>query len=143
MNFKLRILVAALAFSGLVSCSSVYRNHGYTPSKEDLAGIVSGVDTRFSVEETLGEPTIEGVGADRAIYYISSRWQHFTWRAPKPVERQIVAVSFDENSVVRNVARYGLADGQVVILNTRVSDGGAGRIPFIRQLMANLSRFNA
>lgn len=133
--------VALLVF--VSGCASVYRNHGYAPSEDDLAMVIVGVDTRASVIETLGQPRMGGATNQSGIYYVASRWRHFGAARPKPVEREVVAITFDRNDVVQNIARYGLEDGNVVVINRRVTEGGLPEISFIRQLMGNLGRFDA
>lgn len=127
---------------GLTACTSIYRNHGFVPNDDDLASVIVGVDTRASAEETLGVPTTEGVSGVNSIYYIASRWRHFGASRPKPVSREIVAIAFDKDDVVTNVSRYGLDDGQVVVLSRRVTEGGANEISFIRQLMGNFGNLD-
>ncbi|MGB0799121.1 MAG: Mur ligase family protein, partial [Planktomarina sp.] len=99
-----------------MSCSTIYRNHGYTPPEDELSNIIVGIDTRASVEDALGVPTTGGVSNSDGMYYVSSRWRHFGAMAPKPVSREIVGVTFDANGVVQNISRYGLEDGEVVVL---------------------------
>jgi hypothetical protein len=36
-----------------------------------------------------------------------------------------------------------LADGKVIVLSRRVTEGGSGEISFIRQLMGNVGRMDA
>ena len=57
MKKPMKAAVFALCLLG-AGCSAQYRNHGYVPSEEDLAEVVIGVDTRDSVAETLGAPTV-------------------------------------------------------------------------------------
>jgi len=125
-----------------ISCTSVYRNHGYTPSDAQLANLVVGVDTRATAEETLGVPTISDTQTGR-LYYISSRWLHYGMNPPKPISRNIVAVALDLGEVVTNVSRYGLKDGEIVALTRRVTDGGTEEISFLQQLLGNIGRFDA
>ncbi len=135
--------ICGLFLAIAVSCAPVYRNHGYVPDDADLESVIVGVDTRDSVEELLGLPTTGGVTKSDGFYYISSRWRHFTYNKPKPIEREIVAINFDNEGVVTNISRYGLEDGRVVVLSRRVTSGGAGEISFIRQLMGDFGRVDA
>lgn len=136
------LLLGVLVF-GLTACAAVYRNHGYVPSDEDLAEITVGVDTQGSVEEAVGRPTTSGVLQDQAWYYVGSRWRHFGALAPKAIERQVVAISFDGRGVVTNIERFGLEDGQVVPLSRRVTDSSVRNTTFLRQLLGNIGQFNA
>ena len=139
---KTKTTVVGLCLFAVISCTPVYRNHGYTPSETQLASLVVGVDTRATVEETLGPLTISDAETGR-LYYISSRWRHYGMNPPKPISRNIVAVALDSSEVVANISRYGLEDGEIVALTRRVTDGGTEEISFLRQLLGNIGRFDA
>ena len=139
----LKATILCFSMGVMVSCSAVYRNHGFTPLDADLAKIVIGVDTRASVEETLGAPTTSGIKTLDGFYYISSRWRYFGTKAPAPTDREVVVVSFTTNNLVKNISRYGLKDAKVIVLSRRVTEGGSGEISLIRQLMGNFGRVSA
>lgn len=140
---KLNTSLIFLLFGLLLSCSTVYRNHGFTPTDSELSSVVVGVATRSSVKESIGVPSTNSLSKSDSFYYVSSKWRHFGAVAPKPVERQIVAIQFDSAGIVANISRYGLEDGKVIILSRRVTKGGSGEISFIRQLMGNVGRMEA
>lgn len=124
-------------------CAAQYRNHGYVPSEDDLANVIVGVDTRDSVAESIGAPTAGGVLEDGGFYYVRSRVKTFGPFRPEEVERQLVAVTFDNSGTVTNIERFGLADGRVVTLSRRVTDNGLNNVSFIRQLLGNIGNFDA
>ncbi|MCG7492710.1 outer membrane protein assembly factor BamE [Thalassobius sp. Cn5-15] len=134
------VVVAALSVAG---CSASYRNHGFVPPADELAGILVGVDTRDSVSENVGPPTTGGVINNSAYYYVQSRVRHFAYREPEVVGREVVAISFDGQGVVSNIERFGLEDGQVVPLSRRSTDGGIVDQGFIRQLLGNIGQVSA
>lgn len=123
-------------------CSATYRNSGYVPSEEELAEISVGVSDRGAVEETVGRPVSQGVIRDNAWYFVGSRWETFAYRAPKPIERQLVAISFDDKGTVSNIERYALQDGEVISLNRRVTESNIQGVSFIRQLLGNIGNFD-
>ncbi|WP_299023593.1 outer membrane protein assembly factor BamE [uncultured Sulfitobacter sp.] len=137
-----RLLLGAVLVGGISACSPQYVNHGYIPPQEELDQIVVGVDTRASVEETIGTPATAGVVNDSGFYYVRSRQRTFGALAPKVVERQVLAISFDSAGVVSNIERFGLERGQVVPLARRVTTSGVSNTGFLRQLLGNLGRFN-
>lgn len=138
----LRPFLALILVLGLAACSATYRNHGYAPDESELADIVVGVDDRASVEEVIGRPGAEGMLREDTWYYVGSRWKHDTYRAPVPVERTIVAVSFDQRGIVRNIERFGLEDGQVVTLTRRVTDSNIQGVSILTQLFGNIGQIN-
>ena len=73
---------------------------------------------------------------------MSSTFVHYGAFAPDEVDRQVVAIRFDSNDVVRNVARYTLEDGQVVALDRRVTEDGIEDVTLLEQLLRSFGRFN-
>ncbi|MDJ0823393.1 MAG: outer membrane protein assembly factor BamE [Paracoccaceae bacterium] len=127
-----------LVLLGLGACTDMYRTHGYIPLEEDLQQIVVGVDTRGTVEDVVGVPSVAGVREGGNYYYIESQVRHFAWRRPEVTDRTVLAITFDSTDVVSNIVEYGLEDGRVVRLSRRVTQTGDGDIGFIRKLFGNI-----
>ena len=142
-QLKSAIKIVAFASVGLslAACSAVYRNHGHVPTEEDLAEIVVGVDTRDSIAETVGAPSSSGVLNDSGYYYVATRMRHYGAAAPKPVSRELVAITFDQAGVVDGVQHFGLEDGKVIPLQRRVTSSSVKDKTFLRQLLGNLGNF--
>ena len=138
-----RKFIAIICVLAIAGCSAVYRKHGYVPNEEDLSQIVVGVDTRDTVAETVGSPSAGGVLDNSGFYYVQSRVRHFAYRRPEVVSREVLAITFDQGGVVRNIERFGLEDGQVVPLTRRVTETAATDNSFLRQLLRNLGNFTA
>ncbi len=134
------ILVCLLA---LAACTAIYRNHGYIPREEDLAKVVVGESTTETVARDVGRPTSTGLLTGGAWYYVGSRFRNFAGRAPQEVDRQVVAISFDDKGVVENVERFGLEKGEVVTISRRVTDSNIKGVGFLRQLLGNIGNFAA
>lgn len=128
---------------GVAGCSATFQNHGYVPSETDLAEVIVGVDTRDTVGETVGRPTSMGVLDSGGWYYSQSRWRHFAFKAPKIIERQVVAITYTDAGIVENIERFTLEDGRVVPLSRRVTDSNVKGISLIQQLLGNLGNFQA
>lgn len=139
---KARLWLGVVAVVAAGACAPVYRSHGYVPSEDDLAQIVVGVDSRASVDDLVGAPSAGGVLQDGDYYYVRSRVRHFGMLEPQVVERQVLAISFDDKSVVKNIERFGLEDGQVVPIARRVTSSSVEGKGFLRQLLGNLGKFN-
>ncbi|NIZ14398.1 outer membrane protein assembly factor BamE [Phaeobacter sp. HF9A] len=128
--------------TSLVACTAQYRKHGWVPGPDLLREVVVGVDTRDSVAETVGEPTIDSLADDSGYYYVTSRMKYYGSKAPKVVSRDLVAVTFDSRGVVDSVQRYTLADGRAIPLERRVTDSSIQDKTFLRQLVGNLGNIN-
>ncbi|MGJ8546715.1 MAG: outer membrane protein assembly factor BamE [Sulfitobacter sp.] len=142
LRFFSKLVCALGAVAVFSACAAEYKNHGYIPPQEDLAQITVGVDTRATVEETIGVPASAGLVNDTGLYYVRSRVKTVAMFAPKVIERQVLAVSFDTRGVVSNVELFGLERGKVVPLSRRVTTPGVSDNTFLRQLLGNIGRFN-
>ena len=131
-------LVLALA-AGIAACQSIYRNHGYVPTEQELAAVRLG-DSREAVAQAIGRPSAEGLLNETGWYYVQSRYLHYGARTPKEVERQVVAISFSAGGTVQNVERFGLEKGQIVPLSRRVTESNIRGASFLRQLFGNIGR---
>ena len=135
-----KLMAVALLAMSIASCSAAFRNHGYIPAEEELELILVGVDTRESLEGTIGAPGTSGLLTGSAWYYTQSRFKHFAYNAPKEIEREVLAVSFDERGVVENIERFGLEDGRVIVLSRRVTESNIKGISFLTQLFGSFGQ---
>lgn len=136
------LMALAVSTAILAGCTAQYRNHGYVPPEEDLQQIVPGVDTRATVEELIGVPTTSGVLSESAYYYVGSTVKHFGPKKPEIVDRTVLVISFDEADVVTNIEEFGLSDGMVVPISSRVTTSGSN-IGLIRKLFGNIGQLSA
>ncbi|MCK0143315.1 outer membrane protein assembly factor BamE [Aliiroseovarius sp. F20344] len=135
------VAMATLAIS-LAACAATYRNHGYMPVKEDVDLLVVGKDTRETVTEAIGKPGTAGILADSAYYYVRSRFEHYLYNAPKEIDREVLAISFDGKGRVENIERFGLEDGRVIVLERRVTESNIKGVSFLRQLFGSFGRID-
>ena len=122
----------------LAACSPQYRNQGYLPPQEDLNALIVGIDTRDSVNQTLGMPTTSGAIKDGNYYYVRSRFKQVGIFKPEEVTREVLAISFNAAGVVENVERFGLENGEVVVLDYRVTRTSVADAGFIRRLISSI-----
>lgn len=139
----IRRCVIALTLVALASCTALYRNHGYIPRDDELERVVVGESTRAEVAQAIGRPSSTGLLTGAAWYYVGSRFRQFGAREPQEIDREVVAISFDDSGRVENVERFGLEAGQTVVLSRRVTDSNIKGLSFIRQLLGNIGNFNA
>ena len=125
------------------ACTATYQNHGYAPTDSELENVLVGIDTRETVAESIGRPTSFGVLQGGGWYYTQSQWRHFAYKAPKIIDRQLVAITYTDEGVVENIERFTLEDGRVVPLSRRVTDSNIKGISFLRQLLGNLGNLQA
>jgi outer membrane protein assembly factor BamE (lipoprotein component of BamABCDE complex) len=135
--------VALLLSSALAAgCAPTVQVHGYVPPPADVARIKPG-DTTATVEEVLGRPSSNGVIRDSAWYYVQSTIENYTYNPPRVIDRTVLAVNFTPNGVVRDITRYGLEDGRIIDLETRVTATGGREMGVLEQLFGNLLNLDA
>ncbi len=140
----LRTVLLLVSLFVLSACAAKLNDsHGYVPDDALLSEVKVGVDTQDTVARLLGRPGTEGIIDDLGWYYVKSDYETFLWRAPVEIDRQVVAVSFNEGGIVENIERFGLEQGRVVVLSRRVTTSNTRGIGFLRQLFSNLGNFDA
>lgn len=137
------LMLAGICALMMGACQPIYRNHGYVPAEDELALIEVGKDTRDSVASTLGRPSAQGLLNDVGWYYVQSRWKHYGAMEPKEIDRQVVAITFDEGGIVENVERFGLEHGKVVAISRRVTDSNIKGVTFLGQLFGSIGQLRA
>jgi len=125
---------------GLGGCSKIERSRGYVPDASDLAEITIGQDTKQTVQESLGSPSTVGTFDDDAWYYIRSRHERMAFFAEEVVSREVVAIYFDDQNRVEDIAHYGLEDGQIVSYSTRKTPTRGREMTILEQLLGNVGR---
>lgn len=140
-NRATRVL-AVLCLVAVAACSAQYRNHGYVPLAEDLDKLAIGVDTRATVDDTIGAPSAAGLLGDGDYYYVRSRVRQYGPRRPQVVDRKVVAISFNPNDTIRNIETFGLQDGRVVPISRRVTNSSVLDNGFLRQILGNFGNID-
>lgn len=134
-------LLAACGLFVLAACATIVDRHGYAPTDAQLEAIVVGVDNKQSVADSVGQPSVAGILSTSGWYYVESSFETFGPFDKREVDRQVVAISFDRNGVVSNIERFGMEQGNVVVLSRRVTDSNIQGVSFLRQLLGNVGNF--
>jgi len=135
--------VAVALLLALGACAPTTQVHGFVPSQADVARITPGIDDVATVEAVLGRPSASGLLRDGAWYYVQSTIQNFTYHPPRPIDRTVLAVHFDERGIVTGIDRFGIEHGRVVNLTTRVTETGGRQMGVLEQLFGNLLNIDA
>ncbi|MEJ8560792.1 outer membrane protein assembly factor BamE [Yoonia sp. GPGPB17] len=144
---NLRKTVKAVGFVSVLAiaagCAQMDRFHGFIPPEEELATLSVGSTTKDEVIALFGPPKSERGLQNNTVYYASSQFRRFGPFAPEEVDRQVLAIDFDGNDRVRNISRYTLEDGRVVVLDRRVTEDGINDVTFLAQLLGSFGRIDA
>lgn len=137
-----RLLILACLSLGVVACSPIAHQHGYTPRAEELEAVRAGVDTRESVLRKLGRPSTIAAFDASDWYYISMRSETYAFYEPEVVDQRVVTVSFDDAGLVTDIGNYGLEEGRVIDLVTRTTPTAGRKLTILQQIFQNLGKYN-
>ncbi len=143
MRRAFRGAAMGLALLAVAGCSDIVRTHGYAPTEDELQAIEVGRSSRAGVANAIGRPSSTGLMQDSGWFYVKSRHRERYWRGAEEFDREVVAISFDDNDRVSNIERFGLENGNVVVLSRRVTETNIRGVGFLRQLFGNLGNFTA
>jgi outer membrane protein assembly factor BamE (lipoprotein component of BamABCDE complex) len=85
----------------------------------------------------LGTPSTTADFGGEVFYYISQVTNRpVAFMNTRVVDQQVLAVYFDEDGMVKQIANYGLEDGRIIDLVSRTTPTGGRDFSFISQLFA-------
>jgi outer membrane protein assembly factor BamE (lipoprotein component of BamABCDE complex) len=132
-------LATALLAATLAGCGAQIDRHGHVFMDVDLTQVQPGM-SKEQVTNTLGSPdTTSSIGGD-AYYYISTMQKSYAFFKPWEIDRKVVAVYFDRQSTVQNVAQYGLKDGIVVRYAKDETPARGKDLNVLEQIFGNISQ---
>jgi len=143
---KSRILAAAAIVAmgtALSACGPRVYAGGNKPLPSDLAQIKPGEQTRSEVQRVLGSPSSRSLYGEEVWFYISETQEAVAFFAPDETERNVVAIAFDQQGVVKSVRQLGLDDGENVAFSEKATPTAGHTMSIIEQMVGNIGRFNA
>lgn len=133
-----RFVLVAVVGLAISACSPMVRKHGYLPNQADTNALIVGVDTKASVEDAIGRPQDMGMRDGDSWYYVENTVSTFLFFAPKIAERTVLTLDFDDDGVLLDKTTYGLQDGQVIDLVTRITPTDRRRRSLLNQIFGNI-----
>lgn len=116
--------------------SSQVLTNGPQITSEQL-GLVPVGSSRDQVLLALGSPSATGTFDNEVFYYITqTRQRTFAFQKLKLTDQRVLAIYFDEEDTVTQVADYGMQDGKVFDFISRTTPTGGKDQTFIQRLLA-------
>jgi outer membrane protein assembly factor BamE (lipoprotein component of BamABCDE complex) len=134
-------VLAAIVTLAAAGCSTTVTKHGTQLSEQDVSQVAQGM-TQDQVRQVLGSPaTVAAVGRGDAYYYISSTMHQSAFFKPTEVDRQVLAIYFNQGGTVEKVANYGMKDGKVFDFISRTTPSvNTNDQSIVQQLFRNLGQ---
>jgi outer membrane protein assembly factor BamE (lipoprotein component of BamABCDE complex) len=137
-----RLFVAvALVLAPLAACAPTRSIHGFQVVEVKPADVKVGEDTRSTVTEKLGSPSMVSTFEPNIWYYVSSAMERKAFFRPRTTQREVVAITFDETTEkVAAVRTLGLTDGKQIAYNDRETPTRGRELTVLEQLLGNVGR---
>jgi len=139
-----RLLLPSLVALSLGACSLVEAPPQVRGNKVDsvlLNELVVGTSTRADAQALLGTPTARGTFDDDNWYYISETTRPRVGRVQGVEAMQVVALTFDQDGVLRGMKTLTEADSQDVGMVARTTPTPGNEQTIMQQLLCNVGRF--
>lgn len=136
---KTRRIAGALALSLLVpGCFATNYQRGYVLDQAALDQVPVGA-SQEQVLLVLGSPSTIATVSGEVFYYVSQKTERkVAFMNPDIVDQRVLAVYFDGNRRVRQIANYGIQDGKVFDFVSRTTTTGGQDLSLVRQLLGGL-----
>jgi outer membrane protein assembly factor BamE (lipoprotein component of BamABCDE complex) len=139
-NVTFTLAICATTLSGCKTAevlnTSQTINQGYVVDQETLALAPVG-SSREQVLLSLGTPSTTATFDNEVFYYISQKRQRpVAFMKPKLVDQSVLAVYFDKEGVVSQLAHYTMQDGKVFDVISRTTPTGGKEMTFLGQLLS-------
>lgn len=132
---------AALAGVLTVGCAPIRQTNGYQAIEHKPADSKVGVDTKSTVLETLGSPSVISTFDPNVWFYMSQRTDQMSFHAVRVIRRSVIQITFDKASEkVTDVKSFALKDGKVIAYNGRETPTRGRELSIIEQLLGNVGR---
>jgi outer membrane protein assembly factor BamE (lipoprotein component of BamABCDE complex) len=129
--------LAACSTGGIGKMSKT-THHGYVVSPTALEQVPVG-SSRDQVLIALGSPSTTADFGGEVFYYISqTKHQKVAFLPDKVVDQRVLAVYFDENGTVTQIADYGLKDGKVFDFVTKTTPTRGKDDNFVQQVLGGV-----
>jgi outer membrane protein assembly factor BamE (lipoprotein component of BamABCDE complex) len=135
LSLAIILPLAGCATDGIDTMSKTTQ-HGYVISETALQQIPNG-SSRDQVLIALGSPSTTANFGGEVFYYISqTRHRSAAFLPEYIVDQRVLAVYFDENQSVRQIANYGLKDGRVFDFVTKTTPTGGTDESFLQSVLS-------
>ena len=136
-----KLLMAGLIGGSLLACAPIIDQRGYVFNDRLIERLEIGKTNLQQTIDILGSPSTTSEINGKAFYYIHSRFVRESYRASKEVDRKVMAIYFDRQSNIRDIAIYGLDDGIIIEIVQRTTESQGAELSVIGQLFSNAGRF--
>jgi outer membrane protein assembly factor BamE (lipoprotein component of BamABCDE complex) len=136
------LLAAATCAGALVAgCAPIRSTNGYQAIEHKPADVKVGEDTKSTVLDALGSPSVVSTFDPNIWFYMSQRTNQMSYHAVRVTRRNVVEIVFDKSSEkVTEVNTLTLKDGKIIAYNGRETPTRGRQMSAIEQILGNIGR---
>ena len=127
------------------ACNPILRTHGYVPTVDGKRQEVNpDTDTKATVLARLGNPSVKSTFdedlSNDTWFYMNSVRQRYPYLRPQIEDRNITAITFNEDGQVTKVAEYGIEDGRYINYVDRKTPTRGRELSALEQIFGTIGR---
>jgi outer membrane protein assembly factor BamE (lipoprotein component of BamABCDE complex) len=137
-----RVAFAAVAcVLSASACAPITSYQGFQAVEANPKDIKVGEDTKTSVTERLGSPSVVATFDTNTWFYMTQVSDQVAFRRPIVRRRDIVAVKFAKaDEKVEAVNTYSLKDGRIISVNGNRTPTRGRELSVLEQILGNVGR---
>jgi outer membrane protein assembly factor BamE (lipoprotein component of BamABCDE complex) len=142
-RLALLVLLSAMVLNGCSAFVPKSQVRGNKVDPDALKELVVGTSTRNDVQTLLGSPTTKSSFDDNIWIYIGGITRPRIASTEAVLNQEVVALTFDQGGVLRNVQTLSQKDSLPVDVVSRSTPSPGSNASFMQQLLGNVGRFSA
>jgi outer membrane protein assembly factor BamE (lipoprotein component of BamABCDE complex) len=137
------LLGGLLALAGCGFLQNVPENRGNRVDADQLKELTPGVQTQQDVQALLGSPSSTSTFTNSEWYYISGITRSVPGSFPRLENQRVVAISFDDRGVLKQIRELGPQDGKPLEMVDRETPVPGTDRTLLQALFGNIGRVGA
>jgi outer membrane protein assembly factor BamE (lipoprotein component of BamABCDE complex) len=125
----------------LAACGIPVDQRGNLPDEQNLAQIKPGETDKATVTRLIGSPSSVAAFDPNTWYYISQKTKTVAFFRTDVLDQEVVAITFDQDGVVKTINNRGLQDAQAVTPNPNATPTNGREFSTIEQFLGNFGKF--
>lgn len=134
-----KVILLCLALT--TSCTTIKEQRG-AELRDSKVSQISATSTKTDVISLLGSPSTRSSYGSDVWYYIHSKKQRSLYGDDDILKQQVLAITFDANSVVSNVEVFDQDDAKQFSFSGDRTPTAGNELGVLEQILGNVGKFN-
>jgi len=137
----LRCAASAAGLLLLAACQPTIDQRGNLPEQDRMGQIAPGKTDKATVTWLLGSPSSVAAFDMNTWYYISQKTENLAFFRTELLDQQVVAITFDSDGVVKDIATRKFADRELVEPDPNATPSAGREFSLIEQFLGNFGKY--